>query len=116
MAYEIVFATSENVFCTSHLEKCGGWMVMGQVIMFFEKKGGARKIFANPRMFFATFEGAINCFAKFGSPPASLNFLHTALRIFMQNPRKNFGNDCKRERERGERLMVIGVCERKEWC
>ena len=64
MVYEIVFATSENVFCTSHLEKCGGWMVMGQVIMFFEKKGGARKFFANPRMFFAKIEGARNIFAN----------------------------------------------------
>ena len=63
-AYEIVFATSENVFCTSHLEKCGVWMVMGQVIMFFEKTEGARKIFANPGKFFAKFEGPRNFFAK----------------------------------------------------
>ena len=64
MVYEIVFATSENVFCTSHLEKCGVWMVMGQVIMIFEKTEGARKIFANPRKFFAKFEGPRNFFAK----------------------------------------------------
>ena len=64
MVYENVFATSENVFCTSHLEKCGGWMVMGQVIMFFEKTEGARKFFANPRMFFAKIEGARNIFAN----------------------------------------------------
>ena len=57
MVYEIVFATSENVFCTSHLEKCGVWMVMGQVIMFFEKTEGARKFFANPGMFFAKVVG-----------------------------------------------------------
>ena len=36
-AYETVFATSENVFCTSHLEKCGEWMVMGQVIQGLSK-------------------------------------------------------------------------------
>ena len=64
MVYETVFATSENVFCTSHLEKCGGWMVMGQVIMFFEKTEGARKFFANPGMFFAKFEGGRFFFAQ----------------------------------------------------
>ena len=37
---------------------------MGQVIMFFEKTEGGRKIFANPRKFFAKFEGPRNFFAK----------------------------------------------------
>ena len=93
-AYEIVFATSENVFCTSHLEKCGGWMVMGQMIMFFEKTEGARKIFANPRMFFAKFEGPRKFFAKLVPHPRALNFCIPPLDFFMQTPRKNFGNDC----------------------
>ena len=64
MVGESFFAMNEDLFCTSHLEKCGGWMVMGQVRMFFEKTEGARKIFANPRKFFAKFEGPRNFFAK----------------------------------------------------
>ena len=38
MVYENDYATSEDLFCTHHLEKCGGWMVMGQVRMIVEKK------------------------------------------------------------------------------
>ena len=49
--YENCFATSGNLFCTCHLEKRGGWMVMGQVGMFIEKKGGARKYSATPGIF-----------------------------------------------------------------
>ena len=40
MVGESYFAMNEDLFCTSHLEKCGGWMVMGQVRKFFEKTEG----------------------------------------------------------------------------
>ena len=71
MVGEIVFAMNEDLFCTSHLEKCGGWMVMGQVRKFFEKTEGGQKgfckpkiVFCKPEKVFATFEGARFFFAK----------------------------------------------------
>ena len=65
MVGESYFAMNEDLFCTSHLEKCGGWMVMGQVRKFFEKTEGGWKgfckpknVFCKPEKVFAKFEGA----------------------------------------------------------
>ena len=54
MVGESYFAMNEDLFCTSHLEKCVGWMVMGQVRKFFEKTEGLERFLQTQECFLQT--------------------------------------------------------------